>query len=220
MFDIGMSELLVVGTVALIVVGPKDLPGMFRTFGRFTGKLKAMGREFSRAMEAAADDAGVNDIKGTLNAAANPAKFGLDKLKDAADFGDLDAISNDIANPDAYVEMDEDRAEMARQINEAAAAKATERKAAEAAAKEATKTAAEPKTGDAVTAKAAPKAPAKKPAAKKAPAKKAPAKKAPAKKAAAKTPATAKAAPKKAAAKKAAPKKTAAKKAPKTEDKA
>ena len=58
MFDIGFTELLVIGIVALIVVGPKDLPQMFRTLGRFTARLRALGREFTSAMHAAADESG------------------------------------------------------------------------------------------------------------------------------------------------------------------
>ena len=54
MFDVGATELLIIVIVAIIVIGPKDLPGMFRELGRFTAKLRAMGREFSRAMEEAA----------------------------------------------------------------------------------------------------------------------------------------------------------------------
>ena len=84
MFDIGMTELLVIGTVALIVVGPKDLPGMFRTLGRFTGKLKGMAREFQRAMDDAADEAGVKNIGRDLKGMSNPKKYGLDKLNEAA----------------------------------------------------------------------------------------------------------------------------------------
>ena len=53
MFDIGWSEMLVVGVVALIVVGPKDLPKMFHTLGEMTGKARGMAREFQRAMDAA-----------------------------------------------------------------------------------------------------------------------------------------------------------------------
>ncbi len=92
MFGMGWSEMLVVGIVALIVVGPKDLPGMFRTIGEFTGKAKGMAREFNRAMNAAADDAGVKDITKTINAAANPKSFGVDKLKEAT--GIKDAVTS------------------------------------------------------------------------------------------------------------------------------
>lgn len=133
MFDIGMSELLVVGTVALIVVGPKDLPGMFRTLGRFTAKAKAMGREFSRAMEAAADESGMKDVGNTIKAASNPKKFGLDALDGAADrFEKWDPMSTDKAETPPP-ELDPERAEMARKISENAAKKATERKARKAA---------------------------------------------------------------------------------------
>lgn len=74
---------MVVGIVALIVIGPKDLPQLFRTMGEFTGKAKGMAREFSRAMNDAANDAGVNDISKGIKAAANPKAFGVDKIKEA-----------------------------------------------------------------------------------------------------------------------------------------
>ncbi len=67
MFDIGFSELLVIGVVALIVVGPKDLPGMFRTVGQYVGKAKGMAREFQRSMEDAADATGLKDVKSDLS---------------------------------------------------------------------------------------------------------------------------------------------------------
>lgn len=66
MFDIGWLELIVIGIVALIVVGPKDLPQMFRTVGRFMGKMRAMAREFQRSMEEAADQSGLKEATSDL----------------------------------------------------------------------------------------------------------------------------------------------------------
>lgn len=83
MFDIGFSEMAIVGVVALIVVGPKDLPAMFRTVGEFTGKARRMAREFQGAMNDAAKDSGVGDIAGDLRKVADPKQFGIDKVKEA-----------------------------------------------------------------------------------------------------------------------------------------
>ena len=84
MFDVGWTELLVIGIVALVVIGPKDLPVMFKTLGRFTARARQMAREFQRAMEQAADESGIKDVASDLKSAASPASTGLDKLKEAA----------------------------------------------------------------------------------------------------------------------------------------
>jgi sec-independent protein translocase protein TatB len=103
MFDLGMGELLVIGVTALIVVGPKELPDLFRSAGRFTAKMRSMAREFSRAMEAAADEAGVKDVARDLKAATSAKSMGLDAVKDAAaKFEKWDPMKN-VARPTAPV---------------------------------------------------------------------------------------------------------------------
>lgn len=84
MFDLGFAELLVIGIVALIVVGPKDLPVMFRKAGQLMGKARGMARDFSRAMNDAADETGMRDIQKTFKAATNPVGSAMDGVKDAA----------------------------------------------------------------------------------------------------------------------------------------
>lgn len=119
MFDLGWTEMLLVGIVALIVVGPKDLPGMFRAVGEFTGKAKAMAREFSRAMNEAADQSGMSEIEKTIRAASNPKKFGVDSIRKAGD----SALS-----PERQATKDK--------VEAAAAKRAEDRRAAEEAAAE------------------------------------------------------------------------------------
>jgi len=126
MFGLGWSEMVLIGIVALIVVGPKDLPGMFRTLGQLSGKARGMAREFSRAMESAADDAGVKDISKTINAAANPTKFGTDSLKKAA--------TTSFKPGGATEALSKERAESAAKFKEASAKAAAARKEKEAAA--------------------------------------------------------------------------------------
>ena len=93
--DLSWSELMIVGIVALIIIGPKDLPGMFRELGRFTAKIRAMGREFSKAMEAAAKESGVKDVADDLRKVTSPKAMGLDAVKSAADkFEKWDPLKN------------------------------------------------------------------------------------------------------------------------------
>lgn len=63
MFDIGWSELLVIGALALIVVGPKELPRMLRTLGQYAGKARSMAREFQRSMNDAAREADLSELR-------------------------------------------------------------------------------------------------------------------------------------------------------------
>jgi len=63
MFDIGWSELLVIGVVAIVVVGPKELPRLMRTFGHYTGKLRAMASDFQRQFEEAVRDSEIDEVR-------------------------------------------------------------------------------------------------------------------------------------------------------------
>ncbi len=85
MFDIGWTELLVIGVVALIVIGPQDLPDMFRQIGRFTGKMRGMARDFQKAMDDAAKASGVGDVAKDLRNATSAKSLGLTAVKEAAD---------------------------------------------------------------------------------------------------------------------------------------
>ncbi len=75
-FGIGMPELLIIGMVALIVVGPKDLPKLLKTIGKYIGKIKNMASEFQTHIDDAIKETGVADIKNDLE----------QELGDAGDF--------------------------------------------------------------------------------------------------------------------------------------
>jgi sec-independent protein translocase protein TatB len=139
MFDMGWSELLVIGVVALIVVGPKDLPILFRRVGQFVGKAKGMAREFSSAMNQAADETGMAEVKKSLQAATNPVQTGLDSVKSAAtDFAKYDPESE-------TGKLAADREAARKKIHDATVKRAEERRAAEQAAADAQ---AKSETGD------------------------------------------------------------------------
>ncbi len=63
MFDIGWSELLVIGVVALIAIGPKELPGVLRTVGVWMGKVRRMASEFQGQFQEAMREAEMADLK-------------------------------------------------------------------------------------------------------------------------------------------------------------
>jgi sec-independent protein translocase protein TatB len=63
MFDIGWSELLVIAVVAIIVVGPKDLPRLMRSFGHYAGKLRRAASDFQRQFEEAMRESEVDEVR-------------------------------------------------------------------------------------------------------------------------------------------------------------
>lgn len=63
MFDIGWSELLLVAVLAIIFVGPKDLPKLMRTLGQYTAKMRAMAREFQNSFEDLARETEIEELR-------------------------------------------------------------------------------------------------------------------------------------------------------------
>eukprot|EP01034_Spumella_vulgaris_P006094 gene6094-7754_t len=63
MFDIGWSEFMLIGIVALIVIGPKELPSVLRTVGKTVTKLRRMAGEFQGQFNEALREAELSDIR-------------------------------------------------------------------------------------------------------------------------------------------------------------
>ena len=67
MFDIGWSELLIIAVVAIVVVGPKDLPRLMRTFGHYAGKLRRAAADFQRQFEDAMRETELEEVKKAID---------------------------------------------------------------------------------------------------------------------------------------------------------
>lgn len=63
MFDISWTELMVIGVVALLVVGPKELPALLRTIGRYVGKIKQQAAEFRAQLDEAMRESEFESLK-------------------------------------------------------------------------------------------------------------------------------------------------------------
>lgn len=70
-FGIGSTELMLIAVVALIVIGPRDLPKVLRTVGQVMTKVRAMAREFQGHIEDAAKESGLDDLKKDISKATN-----------------------------------------------------------------------------------------------------------------------------------------------------
>ncbi|WP_206454274.1 Sec-independent protein translocase protein TatB [Aurantimonas marina] len=93
MFDIGWAELMMVAVILVVVVGPKDLPRMLRTFGRTTKQLRSMAGDFRRQFDDALREAELDDVRSTVSdirkldptkdvrAAMNPMKAVGDEIR-------------------------------------------------------------------------------------------------------------------------------------------
>jgi len=71
MLDIGWSEMLVIVLVAIVVVGPRDLPGVLRTVGRWAGKARSLSREFQRNFSDLARETDFDEVKRSIRETTN-----------------------------------------------------------------------------------------------------------------------------------------------------
>jgi sec-independent protein translocase protein TatB len=86
MFEVAWSELLLVVIVAIIVVGPKELPGLMRTAGRMLAKLRRTADDFRRQFDEAVKEAGGEDLQREMNALRqhNPINHIRNSIEEAA----------------------------------------------------------------------------------------------------------------------------------------
>ena len=78
---IGGVEYLVISALIIIIVGPKDLPAVLRTFGRWGGKIRNFSREFRSSINEIAKESGVDEIKSKVEN-TNPKNF-TDEMRDS-----------------------------------------------------------------------------------------------------------------------------------------
>jgi sec-independent protein translocase protein TatB len=93
MFDISWTEFLLIGIVALIVIGPKELPGVLRTLGQWTRKVRSMAGDFQNQFQEAMREAEMADLKKEVDDLAHDFK-NFDPLKSVRD--DVEAAGKDI----------------------------------------------------------------------------------------------------------------------------
>lgn len=78
MFDVSWSELLILGLVTLIFVGPKELPRFLNTLGRYIGMLRRQANEFRSVFEQAMREAEVDEIQKQVRSVSDGMKASLD----------------------------------------------------------------------------------------------------------------------------------------------
>ena len=101
MFDIGWSELFVIALVALVVIGPKDLPKVLRTVGQWVGKAKRVSYEFRRHVDDMIRESELDDVRRHIHDAAqtDPGAYvekSIDpdkKIREALEFGGEDLVN-------------------------------------------------------------------------------------------------------------------------------
>ncbi len=111
MLSLGWSEMAIVLLVALLVLGPKELPKLARDLGRWVGKARSLSREFQRALEDMARETELDEMKKQLDEANRELRrTRIDKtveravdptgeLKSAFDIDGADGVEGDVDEP-------------------------------------------------------------------------------------------------------------------------
>lgn len=96
MFEIGWSELVLIGIVALIVIGPKELPSVLRTVGRTVTRLRRMAGEFQGQFQEALREADLADMRKEIADVTDSARSSLDSISTKEMFDPLRSIRDEI----------------------------------------------------------------------------------------------------------------------------
>lgn len=78
MLGLGWTEMLVIGVVALIVIGPKDLPVVMGRIGKFVGQIRRMGNEFQREINRTT---GLDEVRNLRNSITSPLKKTAEEIR-------------------------------------------------------------------------------------------------------------------------------------------
>ena len=108
MFDIGWSELVVIAVVALIAIGPKELPGVLRMVGQWMGKARKMAGEFQGQFQEAMREAEMADLKKTFDEVKETATgFASDNVMTSLQKDVSDSLRiGDLNTPETFVEAE------------------------------------------------------------------------------------------------------------------
>jgi sec-independent protein translocase protein TatB len=79
-FGFGYTEMFVVAVVAIIVIGPKDLPRVLRALGQTVAKMRGMAREFQGHLDSAMKEVGIDEVKKEFDNIKNSANI-IDPVK-------------------------------------------------------------------------------------------------------------------------------------------
>src|SRR5579863_8738997 len=104
MFDIAWSELFVILIVALVVVGPKDLPKLMRTAGQWAGRARAMADQFRRSFDDMARQSELDELRAQVNKLQADTKDAATKSMSDLDY---DAFAGIPAKPFSETHIEE-----------------------------------------------------------------------------------------------------------------